>query len=165
MAGHEGNRGRESEEGDGGSPERVSAEELTAESPFTLPGFFAALSNGELLGGRCSACEEAFVPPRPACYGCGSREVEIETQPREGEVVTYTDVARPAPAFEADAPLTIAIVELASGARLTGRVGTEYEAVGIGTPVELTVRELTENEKQFALDHEEEWPLHVFELA
>jgi uncharacterized OB-fold protein len=148
-----------------GSPKRVKPEELTAESPLTLPGFFAALSDGRLLGGRCDECEQAFVPPRPACYACGSREIAVEEQPREGTIVADTEVARPAPAFAADAPLTIAVIELDSGARLTGRVAADYEAVEIGTPVELTVRELTDREKEFALDHEEEWPLHVFEPA
>lgn len=148
---------------DSGSPGRVSPAELTAESPFTLPGFFAALADGRLLGGRCRACGETFVPPRPACYACGSREIEAQDQPKAGEIVTYTEIRRPAPAFEAAAPLTIAIVELDSGARLTGRVAAAYEDVDIGAPVELTVRELTAQEREFALDHEREWPLHVFE--
>ena len=149
----------------GESPGRAKPEELTAESPFTLPGFFTALSEGRLLGGRCDECEQAFVPPRPACYACGSREIAVEEQPRAGTIVTDTEVTRPAPAFEAAAPLTIAIVELESGARLTGRVAADYEAVEIGTAVELTIRELTDQEKEFALEHEEEWPLHVFEPA
>ena len=160
----EDDRNNESERGDE-APKRVTPEELTAESPFTLPGFFAALSDERLLGGRCSACGEAFVPPRPACYACGSREIRIEAQSKEGEIVTYTEVVRPAPAFAADAPLTIAIVELDSGARLTGRVDAAYDEVEIGAGVELTVRELTEDEREFALDHEKRWPLHVFELA
>lgn len=150
---------------EGGSPGRVTPEELTAESPFTLPGFFAALSDGRLLGGRCNGCDTVLVPPRPACYACGSREIESEELEKSGEIVTYTEVRRPAPAFEAEAPLTIAIVELDSGARLTGRVEAAYEDVEIGTAVELTVRDLTEEEREFALDHEEEWPLHVFEPA
>ena len=154
-----------SERGNRESPGRVTPADLTAESPFTLPGFFAALSDGRVLGGRCSACEEAFIPPRPACYACGSREIAVEEQSKEGEIVTYTEVGRPAPAFAADAPLTIAVVELGSGARLTGRVDATYDEVEIGTGVELTVRELTEREREFALDHETEWPLHVFELA
>lgn len=141
----------------------VSPGELTSESPFTIPGFFAALSAGRLLGGRCSGCDTVLLPPRPACYACGSRELEIEELEKSGEIVTYTEVRRPAPAFEADAPLTIAIVELVSGTRLTGRVDAAYEDVEIGTPVELTVRELTTQEREFALDHEKEWPLHVFE--
>jgi uncharacterized OB-fold protein len=148
---------------DGGSLGRVTPEELTAESPFTLPGFFAALAERRLLGGRCTECDTVLIPPRPACYACGSREIGIEELSKTGEIVTYTEVARPAPAFEADAPLTIAIVELDSGARLTGRVAADYDAVEIGTGVSLTVRDLTEKEREFALDHEEEWPLHVFE--
>ena len=155
-------------ETDGGSPGRqgrVTSEELTAESPFALPGFFSVLAEGRLLGGRCHGCNTVLVPPRPACYACGSREIAVEELSRDGEIVTFTEVCRPAPAFEADAPLTIAIVELDSGARLTGRVAADYDDVEIGTPVELTVRELTEEEREFALDHETDWPLHVFEPA
>jgi len=155
----------ESDRNDGGSPGRVTPAELTAESPFTLPGFFAALSDERLLGGRCDGCDTVLIPPRPACYACGGREIAIEELSRTGEIVTYTEVRRPAPAFEADAPLTIAIVELESGARLTGRVAAAYDEVEIGAGVELTVRELSEGEKEFALDHETEWPLHVFEPA
>lgn len=153
----------ESDRNDGESSGRVTPEELTAESRFTLPGFFAALSDERLLGGRCRTCDTVLVPPRPACYACGSREIAVEELAKRGEIVTYTEVRRPAPAFEADAPLTIAIVELESGARLTGRVEAAYDEVEIGTGVELTVRELTDEEREFALDHEKEWPLHVFE--
>lgn len=141
----------------------LAPEDVTADSPFTLPGFFAALADGRLLGARCTACEARLVPPRPACYACGSREVRIEEQPRTGEVVTYTAVHRPPPPFEEQAPFTIAIVELDSGARITGRVGTPYEAAAIGMPVCLSVREPTEAELAVSRAHEAEWPLHVFE--
>lgn len=143
----------------------VSPGEITAESPLTLPGFFAALSAGRLLAARCRTCDAVLVPPRPACYACGGRSIEIEEQPRTGTVVSYTDVGRPATAFEEEAPLTIAIVELDTGARLTGRVAASYDDVEIGAPVELTVREPTAREKEFALSYEADWPLHVFELA
>lgn len=165
--------GRERRDGGGGAqgePEaRVrgpqSPDEVTADSPFTLPGFFSALADGRLLGAACEDCETVLLPPRPACYACGSRDVYVEEQPRTGEVVSYTAVHTPPPAFEAEAPYTVAIVELDSGARLTGRVDATYDDVEIGTPVRLTVREPTEREKEAALSHEEEWPLHVFEPA
>ena len=151
-----------------GQEERVrgprSPDEVTADSPFTLPGFFSALADERLLGAVCDDCGTVLVPPRPACYACGSREVYVEEQPRAGEVVSYTAVHTPPPAFAEDAPYTVAIVELDSGARLTGRVEAPYDDVEIGTPVRLTVREPTEREKEAALSHEEEWPLHVFEL-
>ena len=142
-----------------------SPEEVTAESPFTLPGFFAALAEGTLLGAVCADCEQVLLPPRTACYACGSRDVRIEEQPRTGEVVSYTAVHTPPPAFAEDAPYTVAIVEVESGGRLTGRVDAAYEDVEIGTPVRLTVREPTEREREAALSHEAEWPVHVFELA
>lgn len=141
-----------------------SPEEVTADSPFTLPGFFSALAEGRLLGAVCEDCGTVLLPPRPACYACGSRDVYVSEQPRTGEVVTYTAVHTPPPAFAEDAPYTVAIVELESGGRLTGRVDAPYDAVEIGTPVGLTVREPTEREKEAALNHEEEWPLHVFEV-
>jgi uncharacterized OB-fold protein len=157
---------------DAGEPteaERVSAprspDEVTAESPFTLPGFFSALADERLLGAVCEECGTVLLPPRPACYGCGSRNVHVEEQPRTGEVVSYTAVHTPPPAFAEDAPYTVAIVELESGGRLTGRVDAAYEDVEIGTPVRLTVREPTEREREAALSHETEWPVHVFEPA
>ena len=155
--------------GGAGQEERVrgprSPDEVTADSPFTLPGFFSALADERLLGAVCDGCGTVLLPPRPACYACGSREVYVEEQPRTGEVVSYTAVHTPPPAFAEDAPYTVAIVELDSGARLTGRVDAPYEDVEIGTPVRLTVRGPTEREKEAALSYEEEWPLHVFEVA
>ncbi|MEF8778912.1 MAG: zinc ribbon domain-containing protein, partial [Natronomonas sp.] len=36
--------------------------QLDADSPLTLPGFFSALSDGELLGGVCADCGEVLLP-------------------------------------------------------------------------------------------------------
>ncbi|MFB6082779.1 MAG: Zn-ribbon domain-containing OB-fold protein [Halorientalis sp.] len=136
---------------------------LDADSPLTLPGFFDALAEGDLLGGVCADCGQVLLPPRPACYNCGSRDVEVEEQPREGRVYSYTEVQTPPPALEDDAPYTIAVVELASSGRLTGRLDVDYADVDIGDPVELRVREPSEAERSLALDYETEWPVHVFE--
>lgn len=136
---------------------------LDADSPLTLPGFFDALAEGDLLGGVCADCGQVLLPPRPACYNCGSREVAVEDQPREGQVYSYTEVQTPPPALADDAPYTIAVVELASGGRLTGRLGVDYADVEIGDPVELRVRDPSEAERSLALDYEIEWPIHVFE--
>jgi hypothetical protein len=141
----------------------LDPDDLTAESPFTLPGFFAALSDGTLLGATCAECDTVLLPPRPACHGCGSRRVSIEPQPRTGTVYSYTEVARPPTAFEHLAPLTVAVVELDSGARLTGRVEAAYDDLAIGTPVELAVRDPDVGEETM-LSYEVSWPLHVFEL-
>ena len=75
-------------------------EDITADSPFTLPGFFDALAAGQLVAARCTECDTHMLPPRPACYGCGSRAVTLSEQPRTGEVISYTSVNRPPSAFE-----------------------------------------------------------------
>jgi uncharacterized OB-fold protein len=146
-------------------PTALSPDDITADSPFTLPGFFDALEEDQLLGGICENCDTVLIPPRLACYACGSRTIRIEEQPHDGTVVTYTEVRTPPPAFANDAPYTIAIIELVSGGRLTGRVDAPYEECEIGTTVELTVREPTAAEREAALSHETDWPIHVFELS
>jgi hypothetical protein len=144
----------------------LAPEDVTADSPFTLPGFFEALAEGRLLAARCTACDTHLLPPRPACYDCGGRAVTLAEQPRTGEVVSYTSVIRPPSAFEHLAPITVAVVELDSTARLTGRVAAPLAAVDIGARVELQVRdpETVDDAAEFALSYEEEWPIHVFEL-
>ena len=142
-----------------------SPDDVTPDNPFTLPGFFAAMAEGDLLAARCTDCDERLVPPRPACYACGSRDLELEEQPDRGRIVSYTEVRKPAPPFADLAPFTVAIVELESGARLTGRVDAPYEEVEIGMPVSLSIREPDAAVKEIAFEHEQEWPIHVFELA
>lgn len=140
----------------------LSPDDLTADSPFTLPGFFEELADGRLLAAACSHCGTRLIPPRPACYACGSRAVELEAQPKTGEIVSYTEVHRPPSAFADLAPFPVAIVELDSGARLTGRVDAEYADLAIGDAVRLTVRE-PDFDPSANLPYEESWPLHVFE--
>jgi uncharacterized OB-fold protein len=140
----------------------MSNHELDASSPLTLPGFFDALGEGRLLGGVCADCGQVLLPPRPACYECGSRAIDVEEQSTTGRVHSYTAVHTPPPAFESEAPYTVAVVELASGGRLLGRVDADYEDVAIGDPVELRVREPTEEERAVSLSYETEWPVHEF---
>ena len=143
----------------------LAPDDITADSPFTLPGFFDALAEGRLVAARCTECDTHMLPPRPACYGCGSRAVTLSEQPRTGEVVSYTSVNRPPSAFEDLAPITVAVVELDSSARLTGRVAASLEDVAIGDRVELRVRDpgTVGIDPDFDLSYEEEWPIHVFE--
>ncbi|SHH15185.1 Zn-ribbon domain-containing OB-fold protein [Halobaculum gomorrense] len=138
--------------------------DLDASDPRTLPGFFDALAEGELLGGVCADCGQVLLPPRPACYACGSRAVDVEPQSPGGTIFSYTEVHAAPPAFAADAPYTVAVVELADGGRLLGRVDADYADVAIGDPVELTVQEPTAEQREAALDYEADWPVHRFEL-
>jgi uncharacterized OB-fold protein len=145
----------------------LAPEDVTADSPFTLPGFFDALEDGHLLAARCTDCGTRLLPPRTACDDCGSRALTIEPQPRTGEVVSYTAVHRPPSAFADLAPVTVAVVELDSGARLTGRVAAPLAELDIGRAVELRVRDPAEVgiDPSAHLSYEADWPVHEFELV
>lgn len=145
-------------------PEKDSTDSivpLDASSPFTLPGFFESLGDDVLYAAVCEECETRLIPPRPACYACGSRSLELEEQSHSGTIVSYTSVNRPPSGFESMAPYSIAIVELESGGRILGRVDAPIDEVSIGQPVRLDVRD-PEVSVVNALSYEEEWPIHVF---
>lgn len=139
--------------------------EITSDSPLTLPGFFSAMAEEKLLAAKCSECGKRMIPPRPACYQCGSRAIEIEEQPMSGKIISYTEVYRPPPPFADLAPITIGTIELDSGARITGRVTAPYDEVDIGTSVEVKVKQPEEITVDTELHQEKDWPLHVFELV
>jgi hypothetical protein len=141
----------------------LGPDQITADSPYTLPGFFDALADGDLLAAECRDCDAVLLPPRPACHDCGGRRVRIAEQPTTGTVYSYTEIARPPTPFADLAPLTVATVELDSGARLTGRVDAAYDDLAVGTPVELTTRD-PDVPPEALLSYETEWPLHVFEV-
>jgi uncharacterized OB-fold protein len=141
----------------------LTRDEVTPDSPFTLPGFFAALDEGDLLAAACEDCGKRLIPPRPACYACGSRALHVEPQPNTGTVVSYTEVRTPPAALDDRAPYTVAIVELDSGARLTGRLTVPYADAAIDMPVRLIVRAPDADDRELALAHETEWPIHEFE--
>jgi uncharacterized OB-fold protein len=82
-------------------------------------------------------------------------------------VASYTAVHKPPSPFADLAPVTVAVVELDSGARLTGRVTAPIEDVSIGDAVELRVRDPDEVgiDPGARLSYEEDWPVHEFELV
>jgi uncharacterized OB-fold protein len=141
----------------------LTRDEITSDSPFTLPGFFAALADGDLLAAVCEDCGKRLIPPRPACYACGGRQLHVEPQPQTGTVVSCTEVRTPPPALADRGPYTVAIVELDSGARLTGRLTVPYADASIDMAVRLRAREPDADEREMALSYETEWPIHEFD--
>lgn len=145
-----------------GPTDSHDSSELTVDNPLTLPGFFSRLQAGDLVAGVCQDCSTRLLPPRPYCYACGSGRVKPEAQPLTGTIYSFTEVVRPPDGFTSDAPYTLAVVELDSGARLTGRVDAPYEDVRIDHSVRVRIRDAPGGET--ALPYEESWPLPLFEL-
>lgn len=90
-----------------------------AESLLNL--FFRELEAGRLIGSRCKACGEAFVPPRRLCSRCGG-ETELFNSKGEGTLESFT-VIHVAPIFLKDAvPYVVALIRLDEGAIVMGRL-------------------------------------------
>jgi uncharacterized OB-fold protein len=99
--------------------------------------FFAAVRAGRLVVQRCADCGALAVPPKAVCPACEGQRWEPAGLAGTGEVASFT-VIRVAPAqFVADAPYVVAVVRMAEGVSLLGRVaGIPPESARIGMAVE-----------------------------
>lgn len=97
--------------------------------------FFEALADGAFAVQRCSACEEAFLPPSPVCPACHAEAVGWERTDGSGSLYAFTELARTPPGF--DAPAVVGTVDLDVGGRLLTRIDAAYDDLAVGDRVEL----------------------------
>ena len=83
--------------------------------------FWQGAGEGRLMMQKCSACGTVNFYPKPWCIECGSRAlVWVEVRPT-GSVYSHTvaySVAMNYPAWQADLPLVMCLVDLDDGARM-----------------------------------------------
>lgn len=84
----------------------------------------------ELTVVDCRSCGKRLAPPAYACSNCGSRDLERVFIAGEGRVYSYTTIYMAPTGFESLVPYTVAVVEVAGGLRLPGRLRIE----GAGPP-------------------------------
>lgn len=113
-------------------------------SPTETTGpFWAGCAAGKLRLRHCARCNRYFAPTRMAC-SCGSGELPWVDTSGRGTVFSFTIVHRaPDPAFRAETPYVIAVVELEEGARLLSNViGCRPDDVRIGMKVTAAFEEV-----------------------
>lgn len=111
---------------------------LPLPTPETQP-FWDGLKAHELRIQRCQDCGRAYFYPRPFCPRCFSWNVTWFVASGRARLHTYEVIHRAAPAFAADAPYVLAVVELEEGPRmLTNIVGAEPEPAGL--PVDMPLQ-------------------------
>jgi hydroxymethylglutaryl-CoA synthase len=93
-----------------------------------------------LLGARCVDCGTINTPPtiHPYCISCRSTKFELVPLARSGVVHTFVVNHTMPPPFEA--PLPLAVIDLADGARVMLQVVGDGSDMQIGAPVELVLR-------------------------
>ena len=107
--------------------------------------FFAGCAEGVLRLRRCLKCGRHHAPTRAAC-DCGSVTFEWVQVAGRGTVFSHTVVHRaPDPAFRADLPYVIAIVEFDEGGRLMSNlINCAPDAVRVGMPVKAVFETVAE---------------------
>jgi len=99
--------------------------------------FWAALREERLQVQRCLQCHRHLFYPRALCPHCHSSDLEWVPVAGTGTIYSYTVARRPAgPAFAADVPYVLVLVDLDEGVRMLSRlVPPDVDAVRIGARV------------------------------
>ncbi len=106
--------------------------------------FWEAAREHRLAVLRCDACGTYVHWPQVGCWACGSERLAPTELSGRGTVYSFTVVHHVFnPAFAADVPYNLAIVELEEqpGLRMLANVQCPNEAIRAGMPVEVTFEE------------------------
>jgi uncharacterized OB-fold protein len=108
--------------------------------------FWQAAREHRLAIMRCRDCAKHFFYPRALCPSCHSAAVEWVNVSGRGSVYSFTIARRPAgPAFKAEVPYIVALVELEEGPRLmTNIVTDDVDQVRIGQAVKAVFDDVTD---------------------
>ncbi len=100
--------------------------------------YWQAAREGRLLIQQCPACGHRQWYPRALCTECGAEPEWLETAGR-GTVHTFTVIRQQGtPAFKAELPYAVVMVDLDEGPRVFGAMpGVDVARVAIGLPVEV----------------------------
>ncbi len=83
----------------------------------------------------CQSCGALDPGPRDVCGACGSLDLAPKDVPGEGKLVTWTTIRRAPTRFKGLAPYTVAVVDLAAGVRITGRLQGPADDLKPGAPI------------------------------
>jgi uncharacterized protein len=99
--------------------------------------FWAGCKRGELRLQRCADCGQYQFPPQTFCRHCSGNNLRWVTVSGRGKVLSYTIVHwSPNPAYAADAPYSLGLIQLDEGPRmLSNIVGCLPGEVRIGMAV------------------------------
>ncbi|MDP3821370.1 MAG: Zn-ribbon domain-containing OB-fold protein [Burkholderiales bacterium] len=118
---------------------------LPTVDPESAP-YWSALKENRLILKHCRDCGRHHFYPRALCPHCHSDALEWSDARGTGSIYSFTVARRPAgPAFKADAPYVVAVIDLDEGARMMTNIVTDnVDAVRIGQRVAVQFDAVTE---------------------
>ena len=125
--------------------------EEAARKPLPSPDadtaeFWRGLREGRLLLQHCADCGGMQYYQQAACRACGGEHLTHRAASGRGTVHSFSVVHRaPGPAFKADVPYAVLLVELEEGPRMISTyVDGSPDDVGFDMPVMLAFDKITE---------------------
>jgi len=102
-------------------------------APFTIEQFYKYLLEKKIMAAKCKECGSIYIPPRPMCTNCFSKElIWVQLRPK-GRLLTYTVIHVAPERFQSMAPYAYGIVELEEGPRLPGIIrGLDPDKIEVG---------------------------------
>jgi uncharacterized OB-fold protein len=110
------------------------------ERPFSDISYEQYLNEEKLMGSRCKACGDHYVPPRSVCISCYKSDMEWVEMQGKGKLAAFTCINIPPPfmitqGYNRKNPYCTGVVELEEG----GRVDARIEGVDAGKPEDINV--------------------------
>jgi len=90
--------------------------------PFTIESFYKLIAEKKLVAAKCKQCGKLFLPPRPMCASCHSKDLEWTQLKGEGKLLTYTIIHVAPKQFQSMIPYAVGIVKLNEGPQLPGMI-------------------------------------------
>lgn len=121
------------------------SEQMPAEKPLPKPTpgaeqYWESATREEFVLPHCRDCDQVFFYPRLWCPGCFSQNLDWRQASGRGRVYSFSVVHQaPFPAYQADVPYVLAVIELEEGPRMMANVlHCDPQEVRVGLAVEVT---------------------------
>jgi len=117
---------------------------MNEQEQFTIEQLWKYMSQGKLVGGKCTKCGKMHFPPRPLCNNCFSKDFTWTELPTNGKLLTYTIIHIAPPQFQTMAPYAMGIVELDNGLKILGMIkNVPLDQIKIGLSLSLVFEACT----------------------
>jgi len=127
--------------------------------PFTIESFYKLIAERKLMAAKCKQCGKLFVPPRPMCTDCYSKDLEWTQLKGEGKLLTYTVIHVSPKQFESMVPYAVGIVKLTEGPKLPGMIcDIEPSKISVGMKLKVDFNTALPSEWP-------QWPRYYFKTV